>query len=125
MGGELSVLNCGKGDIRIKLDKDSPIEVLKAKRMIQDMLKRGYLLAIEGKDGKLIPVDHFDAEAGEYIVCEGALYSVTLYGEDGTVIRSYSANNLSTSYPGGRCDFTDMETGKKVTISGTIVVEQK
>lgn len=75
MSGELSVLNCGKGDIRIKLDKDNPIDIARAKRMIQDMLRRGYLLAIERSDGKLVPVESFDAEAGEYIIVEGALYS--------------------------------------------------
>lgn len=75
MSGELSVLNCSAGDIRIKLDKDNPIDILRAKRMIVDMLRRGYLLAIEGEDGKLQPVHSFDENAGEYIILEAALYS--------------------------------------------------
>lgn len=69
MSGELSILNCRAGDIRIPLDEAKPIELAKAKQQVTDMLKRGYLLAIE-IDGILQPVKSFDAETGEYIVEE-------------------------------------------------------
>lgn len=74
MPGELSVLNCGKGDIRITLNPGDEIEAERAKRMINDMLRRGYILAIE-VDGKLKKVDGFDDKTSEYIIVEGALYS--------------------------------------------------
>lgn len=74
--GELSVLNCTAGDIRIKFDKENQVDVERAKRMIQDMLRRGYILAVEVK-GKTIIAKDFDAEHGEYIVAEGALYPGT------------------------------------------------
>lgn len=72
--GELSVLNCTAGDIRIKLSPDNPVDIARAKRMITDMLRRGYILAIE-RDGKLLPVESFDETAGEYVIVEGALYA--------------------------------------------------
>lgn len=74
MSGELSVLNCTAGDIRISFDKANEVEVARAKRMIEDMLRRGYILVIE-VDGRHVPVKQFDSETCEYIVPEGALYS--------------------------------------------------
>lgn len=74
MPGELSVLSCGKGDIRITLNPGDEIEAARAKRMINDMLRRGYILAIE-VDGQLKKVDGFDDKTNEYIIVEGALYS--------------------------------------------------
>lgn len=74
MSGELSVLSCGKGDIRITLNPGDEIECERAKRMINDMLRRGYILAIE-VDGKLKKVDGFDDKTNEYIIVEGALYA--------------------------------------------------
>jgi hypothetical protein len=74
MSGELSVLNCTAGDIRIKFDKENPVDTERAKRMIQDMLRRGYILVVEAK-GKTVIAKEFDAKHGEYIVAEGALYS--------------------------------------------------
>lgn len=72
--GELSILNCRAGDIRITFDKDSEVEVERAKRMIQDMLKRGYVLAVEIK-GKLVLAKEFDAARGEYIVADGGTFA--------------------------------------------------
>jgi len=79
MSGELSVLSCSAGDIRVKVDPKDPVTVERAKKMIQDMLKRGYLLAIE-IDGKLEMVKEFDPKTGEYIIIE----SVTAAEEEPT-----------------------------------------
>jgi hypothetical protein len=68
--GELSVLNCGAGDIRVSFDKNNPMEIERAKRIIQDMLKRGYALFVE-VDGKLQKVRKFDAEKCEYLIADG------------------------------------------------------
>jgi len=71
MSGELRILNCSAGDIRVKIDKSKPDDIKKAKTMINDMLKRGYLLAIE-VDGELHPVKKFDPDRDEYIITEPA-----------------------------------------------------
>ena len=69
MSGELSILNCSAGDIRVKLETSNPAEIARAKKMITDMLKRGYLLAIE-VEGRLEPVQKFDPETDEYVILE-------------------------------------------------------
>lgn len=38
--GHLSVLNCGAGDLEFKFDTEDPQEVVRAKRVIEDMLRR-------------------------------------------------------------------------------------
>jgi hypothetical protein len=68
MTGMLSILGCHAGDIRITFDKDDPREVEKAKRIISDMLKRGYLLFVEDEDGKAYKVVSFDADTNEYVL---------------------------------------------------------
>ena len=40
--GSLSILNAGKGDIKISYSKDNAAEAIRAKRIIKDMLARGY-----------------------------------------------------------------------------------
>lgn len=67
--GELSVLNCAAGDINIKFDKDDPKDVENARKMIQDMQRRGYIIFIQdGKETKR--VDGFDPKTCEYILHE-------------------------------------------------------
>jgi len=74
--GELSVLNCTEGDIRVCLDNKNPVDIARAERIITDMLKRGYMLFIqEGKSAKLKRVQKYDPKTKEYIVAEGPLYS--------------------------------------------------
>lgn len=70
MDGSLSVLNCAAGDIRVSFDKDDPQEIVRAKRIIKDMLARGYLLFVEQPEG-LIPVKKFDPEREVYILADG------------------------------------------------------
>lgn len=71
MTGQLDVLNCGEGHLEIRYDQDDPIETERAKRVIQDMLKRGYALFIEGKDKALIRVKKFVPKAGTFIIADG------------------------------------------------------
>lgn len=68
--GNLSVLNCCAGDIRITVTKDDKDSIETAKKMIQDMLSKGYLIAIEGPDGQFIPVDKFDPDQQVYVITE-------------------------------------------------------
>ena len=74
MCGELGILNVGAGDTKISFDRKNPAELLRAKRIVTDMLKRGYALLIEvdGKDGKKETkrVKRFDPETCEYIIAD-------------------------------------------------------
>lgn len=71
----LDILNTGHGHMEISFDKGDPMELERAKRIIADMLRRGYVLFIEGEDKALIRVEHFDPEKGVYIIADGPLYA--------------------------------------------------
>lgn len=66
-GAGLDILNCGAGDVEIRFN-DNPVEIEKASRVIQDMLKRGYSLFVPGPDGKLVRIEKFDPVNKVYIV---------------------------------------------------------
>lgn len=67
----LDVLNCGMGHLEIRFNAQDVIELERAKRIIQDMLRRGYALFINDKDGKLTRVKNFISETGTYIIADG------------------------------------------------------
>lgn len=69
--GELDVLNCETGHIHIKFDKADQAEVEKARRIIGDMLKRGYAVFVE-VDGKTKQVREFDPTTDDYIIDDDA-----------------------------------------------------
>lgn len=71
MPPDVSVLNCGAGDMTFSFDKRDPLEAARAERVVQDMLARGYLLFAK-VGGKLVRVKAFDAETHEYIIADGA-----------------------------------------------------
>lgn len=71
----LDILNTGKGHAEVNFSVDDPIELERGKRIIEDMLRRGYLLFIHGDDNKMIRVESFDAKTGRYIIGDGALYA--------------------------------------------------
>lgn len=71
MKGQLDILNCGEGHLEIKFHQNDVIETARAKRIIEDMLKRGYALFIHGKDDALIRVKRFIAKTGTYIIADG------------------------------------------------------
>lgn len=68
---ELDVLNCGAGDISLVFNANDPMEVERAKRIVQDMLRRGYALFVTGTDGKLTKVNAFDEKLGVYLIADG------------------------------------------------------
>lgn len=45
--GTVGILNVGAGDIRLSFDKANPLEAIRAKRVVKDMLRRGYALMVE------------------------------------------------------------------------------
>lgn len=73
--GKIDVLNTGHGHLELKCDPANPVEMDRAKRAVADMLRRGYVLFVEGGDGALIRVEQFDEKHGKYIVSDvpGAL----------------------------------------------------
>ncbi len=71
MTGSLSVLNVGAGDLEFRFDRGSKAEVERAKKVVTDMLKRGYVIFAE-VNGTLHKVVAFDATAGRYIIADGA-----------------------------------------------------
>lgn len=75
MTGEVGILNVGAGDTKLSFDKSNPAERDRAKRIVQDMLKRGYALLIEVGRRKGEPIYQrahgFDPETCEYIILGG------------------------------------------------------
>ncbi len=71
--GVLEILNVGAGDVKITFDKNNPGEILRAKRIIVDMIRRGFALIVEiEREGerKYERVQEFDAERGEYVIAD-------------------------------------------------------
>jgi hypothetical protein len=77
----IDILNCGRGHAEVHFDNGDPVELERGKRIIEDMLRRGYVLFIEGADKALIRVESFNAERGTYIIADGPLYA----GDEGAV----------------------------------------
>ncbi len=65
--GTLAILNCTTGDTRISFDSNSPEEVERAKAVVEDMLKRGYCIAVI-VGGRMERAVGFDPKTNEYIV---------------------------------------------------------
>lgn len=65
--GSLEVLNCHLGHLEINFDKGDPDDAGRAKKVIADMMKRGYSLFVEVA-GELKRVSKFDPENEAYIV---------------------------------------------------------
>jgi len=83
MTGQIGILNVGAGDTKLSFDKNNPAERERAKRIVQDMLKRGYAILVEvGKadDGEQIyrRAKDFDPETCEYIIAGGPEDQVNL-----------------------------------------------
>lgn len=67
--GTLSILNVGAGDIKLTFDHANAAEAIRAKRMLQDMIRRGYALLVE-VDGKYQRALSFDSTVGEYLIAD-------------------------------------------------------
>jgi len=65
--GEVAILNCTTGDTKISFDPAAPAEVARARSIVQDMLRRGYCLAVM-VEGRMERVVEFDPKTCEYIV---------------------------------------------------------
>jgi hypothetical protein len=73
MTGSIGILNVGAGDTKLIFDKDNPAELIRAARIVKDMLRRGYALLIEvEKDGakRYERVRDFREDTCEYIIAD-------------------------------------------------------
>ena len=65
----VEVLKAADGHLTIQVGKD-PAEHAQAKKVVEDMLKRGYALFVELEDGTTRRVKSFNAADEEYIVMD-------------------------------------------------------
>lgn len=76
MKGEVGILNVGAGDTKLSFDPSKPKEVERAKRIVTDMLKRGFVLLIQvgEKDGEPLyqRAKSFNETTCEYIIAGDA-----------------------------------------------------
>jgi hypothetical protein len=70
MSGTLEILNVGAGDIKISFDHQNCSEAIRAKRIVTDMLRRGYALLVEVEPGKWARATGFDETKGEYLIAD-------------------------------------------------------
>jgi hypothetical protein len=67
MNTGIEILNVSDGDTKISFDTNNPADIERARKIIPDMLKRGYALFVE-VNGQLERVESFDPATSEYIV---------------------------------------------------------
>jgi len=67
--GMLEVLSVGKGDIKLSVGGSDPAEVEKARKIIEEMLRKGYGIFVEGDNG-LTRVKRFNPKRMTYIITE-------------------------------------------------------
>ena len=65
--GTLDILNVGLGHLKMEFNKANPVERARAKRMIEEMLRRGYAIFVEHR-GKLSPVRACDPKREMYVI---------------------------------------------------------
>lgn len=70
MPGMLEVLSVGKGDIRLVVGGADPEEIESARKIIKEMLAKGYGLFVEEADGTLKRVKRFNAKKMVYVISE-------------------------------------------------------
>jgi hypothetical protein len=66
--GQLDVLSVGHGHLEIKFDESDKDEVEKAKKIITDMIKRGFAIFVHTDDGGTKRVKRFNAKTNCYII---------------------------------------------------------
>lgn len=75
---ELGILNVGAGDTKISFDPTKPEELERSKRIVTDMLRRGFVILIQvgeteldgRKEPTYVRVKEFRAETCEYIIAD-------------------------------------------------------
>ena len=76
MKGQVGILNVGAGDTKLVFDPENPADMIRAARIVKDMLRRGYALLVDTgvRDDKGRPVyrraKDFDETKCEYIIAD-------------------------------------------------------
>lgn len=70
MTRSIDVLNTGKGDMKVTFNTEDFSEKIRAKRVVTDMIQRGYALLIKGEDGQYARATSFDESKGEYVIAD-------------------------------------------------------
>lgn len=74
MSGEVGILNVGAGDTKLVFDPNNPQEMIRAARIVKDMIRRGYALLIrvqkEGQPDTYQRAYDFDEKTCEYIIAD-------------------------------------------------------
>jgi hypothetical protein len=67
--GMLEVLSIGKGDLKLTIGGDNPEDTEKARKLIQEMLEKGYAIFVETDKGPT-RVKRFNPHRMTYIISE-------------------------------------------------------
>jgi hypothetical protein len=67
--GALNILNVYEGDVEITYNTNDAAEAIRARRIITDMMRRGYSMLIE-VDGAYQRAVDFDEKVGKYIIAD-------------------------------------------------------
>lgn len=67
--GMLEILSVGKGDIKLTIDSTDPAEVADARKVIEEMLAKGYGIFVETDSG-LRRVKKFNPKRMTYVIAE-------------------------------------------------------
>ena len=76
MSGTIGILNVGAGDTKLVFDPTNPAEMIRAARIVKDMLRRGYALLVDSgqTDSSGRPIymraKDFDETKFEYIIAD-------------------------------------------------------
>lgn len=73
--GSVGILNVGAGDTKLSFDPNNPAEVIRASRIVKDMIRRGYALLVQvgtAEDGapKYQRAKDFDEKTAEYVIAD-------------------------------------------------------
>lgn len=66
--GCLDILSVGRGHLKLTFAEGDDVEIEKAKRVIEDMIKRGFAIFVETEDGGTKRVKRFNKKNFTYII---------------------------------------------------------
>ncbi len=69
MSGEIAILNVAGGDTKLSFNNQDPMETLRTRRIVNDMIKRGYMLMVL-VSGEYVRAHGFDEKHDEYLIAD-------------------------------------------------------
>ena len=117
MTGKVGILNVGAGDTKLVFDPENPADMIRAARIVKDMIRRGYALLVDTgvKDGKGRPLyrraKDFDESKCEYIIAD---FDPTIAAEEDQKNDDSAEQTTTSSGPApGAQDDTPRRRGPK------------